>query len=146
MPEGSPAEAWDRVRRRLRAELGEDVFSSWFARVELGAVVDGVAYLTVPDALPEELARGALHRAPAGQLRRRARPATAGVVLSVRQVARDVSREPRGGAGAALRRQPQPARRAAVAAGPSRASSRARPRPATREVSSTSAARCSTGA
>ena len=25
---------WDRVRRRLRAELGEDVYSSWFARME----------------------------------------------------------------------------------------------------------------
>ncbi|MFN3673752.1 MAG: DnaA N-terminal domain-containing protein, partial [Bosea sp. (in: a-proteobacteria)] len=46
--EGSAAEAWDRVRRRLRAELGEDVFSSWFARVELAAVTGGVAYLTVP--------------------------------------------------------------------------------------------------
>ena len=22
--------SWDRVRRRLRAELGDDVFSSWF--------------------------------------------------------------------------------------------------------------------
>ena len=26
---------WDRVRRRLRAEVGEDVYSSWFARMEL---------------------------------------------------------------------------------------------------------------
>ena len=29
------AALWDRVRRRLQAELGEDVFSSWFARVDL---------------------------------------------------------------------------------------------------------------
>jgi chromosomal replication initiator protein len=41
-------QAWDRVRRRLRAELGEDVFSSWFGRLELVAVVDGIAHLTVP--------------------------------------------------------------------------------------------------
>ena len=27
--------AWARVKRRLRAELGEDVFASWFARLEL---------------------------------------------------------------------------------------------------------------
>ena len=42
------SEAWERVRRRLRAELGEDVFSSWFGRLELTDVVDGVAHLSVP--------------------------------------------------------------------------------------------------
>ena len=42
------AEAWDRVRRRLRAELGEDVFSSWFGRLDLVEVVEGIAHLTVP--------------------------------------------------------------------------------------------------
>jgi chromosomal replication initiator protein len=42
------AEAWGRVKRRLRAELGEDVFTSWFARLELEAVVDGCARLSVP--------------------------------------------------------------------------------------------------
>ncbi len=41
-------QAWDRVLRRLRAELGEDVYSSWFGRLELVAVIDGVAQLTVP--------------------------------------------------------------------------------------------------
>lgn len=41
-------QAWERVRRRLRAELGEDVFSSWFGRLDLVDVVDGVAHLTVP--------------------------------------------------------------------------------------------------
>jgi chromosomal replication initiator protein len=40
--------AWARVKRRLRAELGEDVFASWFARLELVEVVDGTARLTVP--------------------------------------------------------------------------------------------------
>jgi chromosomal replication initiator protein len=44
----SAAETWSRVKRRLRAELGEDVFASWFARLELDAVVDGCACLTVP--------------------------------------------------------------------------------------------------
>jgi chromosomal replication initiator protein len=39
---------WDRVRRRLRAELGEDVFSSWFARVDLEALTAGVVRLSVP--------------------------------------------------------------------------------------------------
>jgi chromosomal replication initiator protein len=41
-------EAWDRVRRRLRAELGDDVFSSWFGRLDLVEIVDGVAQLSVP--------------------------------------------------------------------------------------------------
>ncbi|MFZ4533813.1 MAG: DnaA ATPase domain-containing protein, partial [Alsobacter sp.] len=42
------SQSWDRVRRRLRAELGDDVFSSWFGRLELVDVCDGVAYLSVP--------------------------------------------------------------------------------------------------
>jgi chromosomal replication initiator protein len=41
-------DVWARVKRRLRAELGEDVFASWFGRLELEAVVDGCAHLTVP--------------------------------------------------------------------------------------------------
>ena len=41
-------ETWSRVKRRLRAELGEDVFASWFARLELETIVDGCAHLTVP--------------------------------------------------------------------------------------------------
>ena len=42
------SETWARVKRRLRAELGEDVFASWFGRLELETVVDGCAHLTVP--------------------------------------------------------------------------------------------------
>ena len=42
------AETWTRVKRRLRAELGEDVFASWFARLEMDAVADGCARLSVP--------------------------------------------------------------------------------------------------
>ena len=41
-------ETWTRVKRRLRAELGEDVFASWFARLEMDAVADGCARLSVP--------------------------------------------------------------------------------------------------
>ncbi|MGA7383489.1 MAG: chromosomal replication initiator protein DnaA [Methylocella sp.] len=37
-----------RIRRRLRAELGEDVFSSWFLCLELDAVSDQDVYLSVP--------------------------------------------------------------------------------------------------
>lgn len=50
-PEASRSQdmkAWSRVRHRLRAELGDDIFTSWFARLELVEVVDGVAHLSVP--------------------------------------------------------------------------------------------------
>jgi chromosomal replication initiator protein len=40
--------AWARVRARLKAEIGEDVFSSWFGRMELVTLEHGVAHLTVP--------------------------------------------------------------------------------------------------
>ena len=39
---------WDRVRSRLRAELGEDIFNSWFARVDLEGLSAGVVRLSVP--------------------------------------------------------------------------------------------------
>ncbi len=35
LSENSDVVRWDRVRRRLRAEVGEDVYSSWFARMEI---------------------------------------------------------------------------------------------------------------
>ncbi len=41
-------EGWRRIRRRLRAELGEEVFSSWFGCLELDALSDQDAYLSVP--------------------------------------------------------------------------------------------------
>ncbi|MGN6103227.1 MAG: chromosomal replication initiator protein DnaA [Devosia sp.] len=41
-------ELFQRVRARLRAAVGEDVFTSWFARLELEEVVDDVAHLSVP--------------------------------------------------------------------------------------------------
>jgi chromosomal replication initiator protein len=41
-------EAWARICRRLRAELGEDVFTSWFGRLELDRLAEPVVYLSVP--------------------------------------------------------------------------------------------------
>lgn len=81
-------ESWDRVRRRLRAELGEDVFSSWFARVEIGALVDGIAHLTVPT----RFLKSWLEAHYAERLRAHCMAeldAPHGVSLSVRQVARE---------------------------------------------------------
>ena len=39
--------SWERVRTRLRSSLGEDVFSSWFARVEAERFDEGTVSLTV---------------------------------------------------------------------------------------------------
>jgi chromosomal replication initiator protein len=48
----SPSEAqrdlWNRVRARLKAAVGEDVFTSWFARLELEEVVDDLVHLSAP--------------------------------------------------------------------------------------------------
>ena len=39
---------WLRVKDRLRAEVGEDIFSSWFARMELDGITDDTVKLSVP--------------------------------------------------------------------------------------------------
>ncbi len=39
---------WERVRRRLKAEVGEAIFGAWFGRLELDRVEGGIANLSVP--------------------------------------------------------------------------------------------------
>ncbi|WEK03954.1 MAG: chromosomal replication initiator protein DnaA [Candidatus Devosia phytovorans] len=39
---------WNRVRARLKAGVGDDVFASWFARLELEEMVDDVVHLSAP--------------------------------------------------------------------------------------------------
>ncbi len=39
---------WRRVKERLRSELGDDVFTSWFGRMELESAASGVLRLSVP--------------------------------------------------------------------------------------------------
>jgi chromosomal replication initiator protein len=39
---------WERVRRKLQTELGEDVVASWFGSLELSAIENGIAQLSVP--------------------------------------------------------------------------------------------------
>ena len=41
-------ERWSRVKERLRAEVGDDIFSSWFARMDLEAIEEGTVRLSVP--------------------------------------------------------------------------------------------------
>jgi chromosomal replication initiator protein len=39
---------WARVKGRLRADVGDDVFLSWFARMELERIEDTIVHLSVP--------------------------------------------------------------------------------------------------
>ncbi|MFN3348302.1 chromosomal replication initiator protein DnaA [Pseudorhodoplanes sp.] len=41
-------ERWSRVKGRLKAEVGDDIFASWFARMDLEAVENDTAKLSVP--------------------------------------------------------------------------------------------------
>ena len=41
-------ESWLKVKARLRVEVGDDVFSSWFGRMELEGIDDGGVRLSVP--------------------------------------------------------------------------------------------------
>ena len=45
---GSGTDLFARVRARLKAAVGEDVFNSWFARLELEETIDDLAHLSVP--------------------------------------------------------------------------------------------------
>jgi len=47
-PEQNIQELWARVRSRLRAEVGEELFSSWFARLEIEAIKGDTVHMTVP--------------------------------------------------------------------------------------------------
>jgi chromosomal replication initiator protein len=52
MPDLPPDETnqakWLRVRERLRVEVGEDIFSSWFGRLELENIGGDTVHMTVP--------------------------------------------------------------------------------------------------
>ena len=44
----SEKERWGRVKQRLRVEVGDDVYSSWFARMDLDAIEGDVVRQSVP--------------------------------------------------------------------------------------------------
>jgi len=41
-------QSWDRIAQRLKAELGDDLYSSWFARMEPEECTDGRLAVSVP--------------------------------------------------------------------------------------------------
>ena len=60
-------ERWSKVKEKLRAEVGEDIFQSWFARMDLERIEVNTAHLSVPTRFL------ALHRSRAGVLAGRTR-------------------------------------------------------------------------
>ena len=44
----SEQDRWSRVKNRLRSNVGEDVYTSWFARMDLEGVQDESVRLSVP--------------------------------------------------------------------------------------------------
>jgi chromosomal replication initiator protein len=97
------AKNWARVRARLMAEMGDDVFSSWFGRMELARLDQGVAHLTVPTRFLKSWIDA--HYADRLLAHCQAElPSADQVELAVRQTLRDPSREPAGHAAHALDR------------------------------------------
>jgi chromosomal replication initiator protein len=45
---GGAETRWGRIKQRLRAEVGEDIFSSWFARMDLEDAAGGAVRFSVP--------------------------------------------------------------------------------------------------
>ena len=44
----SDQDLWNRVRERLKSNVGDDIFNSWFARMELEAIEGDTVRLSVP--------------------------------------------------------------------------------------------------
>jgi chromosomal replication initiator protein len=84
----SGQEAWTRVKRRLRAELGEDVFSSWLARLEMVALADSCAKLTVPTRFLKSWIE-AHYAERVLSVYRSEEPSVASITISVRGASRD---------------------------------------------------------
>ncbi len=90
---GGESRAWERLKRRLRAELGEDVYSSWFARMDLERVEDDVAIVTVPTRfLKSWIETHYVDRVRA--LVRSELAVEGGLLVRVRTVTRDIPRPP----------------------------------------------------
>jgi hypothetical protein len=46
--DNGPVFQWQRIAQRLRAELGDDLFNSWFGRMEIDSQIDGRLVVSVP--------------------------------------------------------------------------------------------------
>ena len=89
-------ERWSRVKGRLKAEVGEDIFSSWFARMDLESLEKDTAKLSVPTRFLKSLDSVALRRSRAALLAggraRRAAHRTHGTLGSDQDARRQGSR------------------------------------------------------
>jgi len=49
-PKDRSVEKWEKIKKQIRAKLGQEVFNSWFGRLKLEATTGGVAVHSVPTA------------------------------------------------------------------------------------------------
>jgi chromosomal replication initiator protein len=85
MKQDGPGEAWPRIQSRLRAELGEDVFVSWFGRVEVDQLSDGVLHLSVATRFLQKWLRSHYYEQVLGVCRSEYSDAIARIEFRVRQ-------------------------------------------------------------
>ena len=96
---------WSRVKGRLKAEVGDDIFSSWFARMDLEAVENETVTAFGADAISQELDPVALQRSRAALLAGRRRQVQR-IELTVRSaVLRSNTAKPKTGDGGSAARR-----------------------------------------
>ena len=83
------AGAWERTCRRLRAEFGDDVYNSWFHRLELDGVANGAANLSVPTRFLKSWIHSNYHDRILSTLHDEA-PAICSIIIETRVAARAV--------------------------------------------------------
>lgn len=90
-PDISPAhaQAWERTCRRLRAEFGEEIYKSWFHRLELDGVISGLARLSVPTRFLKSWIQSNYHDRILATLKSEASDIN-GIAIEVRMAARVV--------------------------------------------------------
>jgi chromosomal replication initiator protein len=111
-------ERWTRVQQRLRAELGEAIFTSWFGRLDLNDVAADTAFLSVPT----KFLKAWLERHYLDRMRIAIKsefPAVTQIAIDLRTSSRPAPRSPRqNDNGAIAAEPPAPPPPVAVAASP----------------------------
>ncbi|MEF2553603.1 chromosomal replication initiator protein DnaA [Aurantimonas sp. A2-1-M11] len=132
----STADIMERVNARLKAQLGQDIFASWFQRMKLEAPGKGVCRITVPTAFLRSWIQSHYHELLTDIFREEV-PGTLRVDIAVRSAVRGggvTIRQPRV-AGASEQETVQAvAGRSAVQAADGRAAPRAAAAPAARQM------------
>ena len=91
--ESNDSSSWARVCQRLRAEFGDDVYNSWFARLELDKISGEIAYCSVPTKFLKSWIQSHYHERIMGIVGSEF-PGLAGLIIDVRTSSRRVFSTP----------------------------------------------------